>query len=309
MTNSINNFSIIIPSYNSINTIKYTVESIQQQNPALIREVIVVDSSENDDVRNYIKSLKDKKFKIIKPGVRIMPAIQRNRGAEKAAGNILLFLDSDVILHERYLDVLLTSYKEDKKIGGGGIVLPDFQKRNKIAIAQYYLQLNEFIPCGQSRIKKCIPGCNIYCEKELFFKAGGFSEMRASEDTQFCFSANKIHDIWFIPEAKIAHIFREDSISFTTNQKMLGKYIAQNKNLPFFINNFGMIRILLPLIFLMKFCLISSRLIKAGGGHFRELLRSFNLFAKGLYYWSCGFLDGIRNVNLSKNVKSYNESF
>jgi len=305
MKSSINIFSIIIPSYNSINTIKHTIESIKQQDPGLIHEVIVVDSSESDDVRNYIKSLKQTKFTIIKSGIRVIPAIQRNIGAEKATGNILLFLDSDVILNEGYLDILLDSYIAGKKIGGGGIILPYFQKNSKIAIAQYYLQLNEFIPYGRPRIKKCIPGCNIYCEKDLFFKAGSFPEIRASEDTQFCYNVNKLNDIWFIPDAKIAHIFREDVASFNKNQEMLGNYIGQNKKMLFFFNNFKMLYLFLPVIFIMKLCLIFWRLIKSGWVHFFELIKAFSFFSQGLYYWSSGFLTGIymNYTNLRNSFK------
>ncbi|HRX48983.1 MAG TPA: glycosyltransferase family 2 protein [Spirochaetota bacterium] len=296
MKRTTNIFSIIIPSYNSINTIKYTIDSIQQQNPELIHEVIIVDSSESNDVMDYITSLKNKKFKIIKSGIRVMPAIQRNIGAKKAKGKILLFIDSDVILLEGYLERIFKSYCEGKKTGGGAIVLPNFQRNIKIAIAQYYLQLNEFLPYGKDRKKRCIPGCNIYCDNKTFFKAGCFPIIRASEDTQFCYNVNKISEVWFIPKAKIAHIFREDTESFKNNQKMLGYYIGLNKNAKhIFIYRTSLLKLLIPIIITMKLMIISYRLFLAGCTHLNKTIKNSPLIFKGHYYWTLGFIEGYQS--------------
>ncbi|HOP65053.1 MAG TPA: glycosyltransferase [Spirochaetota bacterium] len=287
--------SVIIPSFNSIKTIKRTVESILNQDMKLLKEIIVVDSSETGESRNYLKSLDNKLIKIIKPGVRIMPAIQRNIGAENSSGKLLLFLDSDVILQNNYFSEIHSAYKEGIMIGGGAVILPDFQKNIKTAVAQYYLQLNEYIPAGERRKKSCIPGCNIFCDRKMFFEAGGFPDIRAYEDTQFCHNVNKISDIWFIPEARIAHIFREDRESFYDNQELIGFHIGSNRVLPYgfiFKNSFN--RFLLPVILALKLFLISSRLAKSGQGHFRKLLSSSWLVIAGLYYWSGGFLKGLR---------------
>ena len=251
------------------------------QNTDLIREIIIVDSSTDDNVIYYLKSLNNKLIKIIKPGVKVIPGIQRNIGAKEAKGKILLFLDSDIILIDNYLELIHKSYIEGMMVGGGAIVLPEFQKKNKIAIAQYYLQLNEYIPSGKLRKKNCIPGCNIYCDNNIFFKAGCFPEIRAYEDTQFCNNVNTLANIWFIPEAKIAHIFRDDSKSFIVNQELLGNYIGRNKTTRLdFITKTPLLNFMLPVILLMKLVLISSRLINAGSLYFIEFLKTLNLIIK-----------------------------
>ena len=85
--------SIIIPTYNSANTIAETIASVQQQS-ITDYEIIVIDDGSQDNTIDVVKS-------IIEPRLKLFPyqnggvAIARNRGIDRATGEYIAFLDAD----------------------------------------------------------------------------------------------------------------------------------------------------------------------------------------------------------------------
>ncbi len=292
-----NQVSVIIPSYNSLVTIGRTLDALFAQTELnAVCEIFVVDSSD-DGITKKILAQYEKSFdvlKIIHPGIRVMPAIGRNIGAQEAEGDILVFLDSDAYPAEDWMATILDAFSCGYKAGGGSYLLPPFQQKKAIAKAQWYLQFNEFLPTGTIRVKKFFPACNLFCEKELFMRVGGFPEMRASEDVLFGFKVSDIEKMWFIPEARVYHIFREEIKAFQRNQELLGKHIIkyrrQRSKSPMYR---GLIPVLLlPAFLLVKCLLISRRIANAGFKYFVDLLRSLPLFLYGLLFWAVGFYKG-----------------
>jgi glycosyltransferase involved in cell wall biosynthesis len=285
--------SVVIPSYNSYKTITYTLDSLLRQKGNYIKEIIVVDSSDNPEMKNIIKKYSSR-IKFINAGIRVMPALGRNLGASHAKGKILAFLDSDAIAVEDWAEKIFLSYQKGYKAGGGGVELPEFQRNNSIAAAQYYLQLNEFIPAGQERVKSILPGVNIFCERKIFNKAGGFPEVRASEDTLFGLAVSKHTQYWFVPGITVAHIFREDLKGFLNNQEMLGKYIILYRKQYYSSMMYrGIIPVLLfPGIILFKVGRMIWRISVSRHGELFRFLKVLPLFMKGMFYWSKGFIQG-----------------
>jgi len=150
-----------------------------------INEIIIVDSSDDGVTKDILNRLENDKIIIIYSGKRIIPAIQRNLGAKKATGEVLLFIDSDAYSAFDWTEKILEAYESGHAAGGGSYRLPEFQSKNNIAKVQYYLQLNEFIDRVEKRFKKILPSCNFFCDKKLFLELGGFPEIRATEDCLF----------------------------------------------------------------------------------------------------------------------------
>lgn len=285
--------SVIIPSYNSQKTIPYTLDSLLRQKGDYLKEIIVVDSSDNPEMKGIIKKYSSK-VKFINAGTRVMPAIGRNTGARRARGDILAFLDSDAIAVDDWAEKIVSSYKRGYKAGGGGVELPDFQRNNPIAAAQYYLQLNEFIPAGGDRVKSILPGVNIFCDRDLFNIVGGFPEVRASEDTLFGLAVSRHTQYWFVPGITVAHIFREDMGGFLNNQELLGKYIIvyRRRHYSGFMYKGIIPVILFPGIILLKTGRMIWRITVSRRGELQRFLKVLPLFMKGMYYWSRGFIKG-----------------
>jgi glycosyltransferase involved in cell wall biosynthesis len=287
--------SVIIPSYNSSKTLLHTIEGIINQQNIDGYEVIVVDSSDDGSMESIIhKYSLSRIIKFIRSEKRLSPSEGRNLGASHSSGNLLVFIDSDVVPSSIFLHKIKEAYESGYMAGGGGVEIPDFQRGKAIALAQYYLQFNEFLPVGENRVKMFIPSCNFFCERKLFYDAGGFPDLRASEDVMLGININRIEKVWFVPEITVSHIFRENWRSFISNQKLLGKYVAiyrkkesksfsQTGIFPFF---------LAPMFFIIKCCRIMPRVLKAGLNHVVLFFISLPLFLIGLSYWTIGFVQG-----------------
>lgn len=288
--------SIIIPSYNSMRTILHTLESIKKQKSPHVREVLVVDSSDAPEMKDVIRKYRSNTVRFINAGVRVKPALGRNIGAEKAKGKILLFLDSDVILETNYIDHIIDAYRQGMLAGCGAIDVPDFQQAINIVLAQYYLQVSEYIPMGETRRQPILAGCNLYCDRGVFAKAGGFPDIRASEDVLLGQNINKITATWFIPGAVVRHIFREDASGYFANQKLLGTYVGilRSSQSASFIYKGVMPLLLMPLFFAYKHFLIIKRVLAAGRRHSLRLLKTLPMVSLGVWYWTLGMAQGAR---------------
>jgi len=288
--------SFIIPSYNSHKTIIKTLESIYQQKTFdCISEIIVVDSSDDTETRKNINDDKYKsKLKAILLDQKTSPALGRNMGAKEALGKLLFFIDSDVYLDETWLENIIKAYEGGCKAGGGSVSIPDFQSNNNLALAQLYLQFNEFLQVGELRPISMVPACNMFVEKELFDQVGGFPDIRASEDVLLSLNIGKLTKLWFVPKAKCFHIFRESFQSYYNNQIILGKYIIiyRRKMYPKWYYKGLWPVVLLPVFVIVKVTRIKLRIYKAGWQHYKKFVVSSPLFFLGLFYWSKGFIQG-----------------
>lgn len=120
--------SIVIPTYNSRDSLRLTLKSIERQKlhkkQRKLIEVIVVDDGSEDDTEYMIKTenfnLNLRYFKQNNLG----RAHARNLGVSIAHGNVLVFLDSDVILESHFLNehiarhhflenIVLVSFKQN----------------------------------------------------------------------------------------------------------------------------------------------------------------------------------------------------
>lgn len=284
--------SIIIPAFNSTHTLKHTLPSILAQKGHFIKDIIVVDSSDDGMMPEFIKQYESDGITFINSGIKVMPAVQRNIGAKIARGDVLLFLDADVILNTDYVEKIVSSYKSGYLSGFGSVSVPSFQKYKLIPLTQYYIQLNEYIPFGENRVKLFVCGCNNYCEKKIFEQIGGYPEVRASEDVLYGYNISKYTQICFIPDATVAHIFRENWKGFADNQKLLGKYVARYRKNN--MNNSLIFKGILPLILFPAFLAIklfrmTPRILRSGRIHIIRFIIIFPLFFIGLIYWNIGF--------------------
>jgi len=287
--------SIIIPAFNSTQTLNRTLPSIIAQDWSLIEEVVVVDSSDDERMGALIGKYEIKGIRFINAGKRVMPAIQRNIGARASSGELIVFLDSDVILSAGYITKIAEYYRAGHMSGFGAVEVPSFQAKKILPLAQYFLQLNEYLPRGKARIMPFVSGCNNFCARRIFEAAGGFPEVRASEDVLFGINIRKLTEIWFFPDACVAHIFREEWPGFKKNQEMLGKYVAKYRKK---VSSSLVFRgpapfILYPVFLGVKLIKMIPRILAAGPRTAFHLLRVLPVFLIGLCYWTNGFVKEI----------------
>jgi glycosyltransferase involved in cell wall biosynthesis len=290
--------SVVIPSYNSVDTITRTLESLLKQEKGSPVEIIVVDSSDDGSTPQALEDIRRKardsatEIRIIRVDRKTMPAIARNVGANHARGHLLAFIDADAYAAPDWIDRIRAARAQDLRVGGGSVRLPPEQRWRMIALAQYFLQFNEFLDRGPRRVKSFVASVNLFCDKELFDALGGFPEIRASEDVSFGFRARQQAPVWFDPAICVHHVFRENLGAYLRNQHMLGTYtlIFLRQTGPRAL--YGGIRpaLLLPAFVLLKCSRIVFRVLATFDlAKIAGFLYSLALFVPGLTYWCIGF--------------------
>lgn len=90
--------SIILPTYNSLNTIKRCLKSVFQQNSEYTIQLIIIDDDSNDGTKEFIKNIKlenQAQIKIIENKKNMGVGYCRQKGIDQSNGNYVAFIDSD----------------------------------------------------------------------------------------------------------------------------------------------------------------------------------------------------------------------
>lgn len=111
--------SVCIVTYNRAATIDLCLRSIENQVTPL-DEIIVVDSSDNDDTRRILQQRKIIYKHIEK---RLYQPQARNLSLSIAKGNVIAFVDDDVICSSAWLKNIIKGYSYDNVVGVGGPVI------------------------------------------------------------------------------------------------------------------------------------------------------------------------------------------
>ncbi|MDO5835899.1 MAG: glycosyltransferase family protein [Methanobacterium sp.] len=164
--------SIIIPTFNEENYLPHLLESIKRQDFSDY-EVIVADAGSEDSTRDIAREWG---CKVVEGG---LPAVGRNRGAEAACGEHLLFLDSDVILTRDYLELCLDEFqKRDLGIAITQIAPLSDSFLNKIThdLANFFMKRVENIKPHGAGCYGIITTRKRHCEVEGFDEDLDFGE-------------------------------------------------------------------------------------------------------------------------------------
>lgn len=99
MTSSANgcSISVIMPAYNASDYLRQSLPPLAAMlRNGEIAELIVVDDTSSDDTRTVAEQLG---AQVMPSGGRLGPGAARNVAARQAAGNVLWFVDADVVVH------------------------------------------------------------------------------------------------------------------------------------------------------------------------------------------------------------------
>lgn len=129
-----NKISVIIPTKDRTQDIVRCLESIaiQTMSPD---EVIIVDSSDTDELKSALDSFENLNIKYVHIEVakkfKGSQQIAMNVGLDNSNGDILIFLDDDVILDKEYIKNIVRVFENDAegKVGGvtGEVVMEERQ--------------------------------------------------------------------------------------------------------------------------------------------------------------------------------------
>lgn len=175
--------SIIIPTYNEEEYLPNLLESIKRQDFNDL-EVIVADSHSTDKTVEIAHSYD---CKVVTGG---LPAVGRNNGARIASGELLLFLDSDCVLTNNYLEQAI----EEFELHNLGIAITQIVPLEKGFINELSHEFANYLTKKISLIKPHGAGCyGILTYKSLHEEVDGFDEsIDFGEDTDYIERVAKI---------------------------------------------------------------------------------------------------------------------
>lgn len=211
--------SIIIPSYKSRKTICLCLDRLIDQKSRLKYEVIVVDSTPDDSVRGIMKKYQKNTSWIFLKN-KTNPGIARNIGVEKAKASFLIFLDSDVIVRNNFIDGMYSYYNNGHDIFLASIIP---YRRSLMSKLEWFFEFSHYKPRFKEEIRWCLPSYSLGVSKKIFDKVQ-FRDIETSEDVDFTVRAKKLgYKLHFNPKICVKHIFRGKFLKILKKAKSFGE--------------------------------------------------------------------------------------
>lgn len=211
-------YSIIVPVFNRPDEVDELLGSLLTQTEKDFEVVIVEDGSHKPCkvvCSKYENKLNLHYYYKDNSG----PGQSRNYGAERANGEYLIILDSDVVLPKDYLHAISEELnrKAADAFGGPDAAHDSFTNTQKaISYSMTSFFTTGGIRGGKKKLDKFYPrSFNMGIRRDVYLELGGFSKMRFGEDIDFSiriFKANK-HCRLF-PKAWVWHKRRTDFKKF-----------------------------------------------------------------------------------------------
>ena len=217
--------SVVIPAYNAENTISQAVaQSLAQAKGPMEVEVVVVDDGSIDDTAMVAESAGAKVIRQENAG----PAAARNRGWERATGQVICFTDSDCIPAAGWLENLLDGFT-GRQVGAVA---------GSYAIANTNSWLAQWVHQEISERHKRMPSVvrafgsyNVAIPRYVLQATGGFDadyRQASGEDNDLSYRISRMGwRIAFRPQAKVAHYHPERVWQYLMEQYRHGFWRAK----------------------------------------------------------------------------------
>ena len=213
-------YSIIVPVYNRPDEVDELLESLSNQTLKDFEVIIVEDGSVKpckDVCDKYAGILALHYYATENSG----PGQSRNYGAERANGEWLIVLDSDVVLPQGYLaavDSAISHQTSDfAAFGGPDAAHPSFtpvQKAISYSMTSFFTTGG--IRGGKAKLDKFYPrSFNMGIRRDVYLELGGFTKMRFGEDIDFSYRIVEAgYRPQLFPDAWVWHKRRTDFRKF-----------------------------------------------------------------------------------------------
>lgn len=199
--------SVIIPTLQEEKYIEKTLSNLIKVTPKI--EIVVVDGGSTDRTVQIAKLFTDKVFQIGERGI----SKAKNYGAKRAKGEILVFLDADVIVPNGFLEKVLETFENPSVVGATCHNMP---VRPKPLEFVYFFLFNlvtrvSITVLPKTRFKYGSRGEFMAVRKSEFFRVGGFNEkMACLED----------YDLTFRLSGRGKFVFIEDLIVYESMRRV-----------------------------------------------------------------------------------------
>jgi len=249
--------SIIIPTYNRPFELRNCIKSLLDQTIKPFEIIIVDDGSLSEfpfEKECTDAGIQYRYLKKHKPGL----TASRNEGIKLATGDIIFFLDDDVVLFPDYIEEILKIYRSDKEglIGGvGGFIANRRPVKFSHCLRRIFdifflvsgFNEGEVLPSGfttnfgikiipSKKIREVdfLHGCAMSFRKEIFvdfsFDTDRYQNYGLGEDQDFSYRVSRKYKLFINPKATLLHL---ESPQMRPDKKNMGRMFVLNRYLFF----------------------------------------------------------------------------
>lgn len=211
-------YSFVVPVFNRPDEVNELLGSLTRQSVRCFEVIIVEDGSTitcQKECSHYSGQLNMRYYS--KPNTG--PGQTRNYGVERARGEWVIVVDSDVVLPDGYLKAVDTALSKETidAFGGPDSAHPSFTPTQKaISYSMTSFFTTGGIRGGRRKLDKFYPrSYNMGIRRDVYLRLGGFSEMRFGEDIDFSIRLFKAGcKVRLLPKAWVWHKRRTDFRKF-----------------------------------------------------------------------------------------------
>jgi glycosyltransferase involved in cell wall biosynthesis len=183
--------SVIIPTLQEGNYIAKILSRLRKVKPPI--EIIVVDGGSSDKTVEIARRFTDKVYSIKKRGI----SIGRNHGVKYANGDILVFLDTDVIFPLDFVEKTKKAFEDTIVVGATCNIMPN-PSQSRLDATIFFYHYNVLVRT-LNKIKPHSRGEFFAVRKSAFLRAEGFDEnMPCLEDHDLANRLSKLGKFVFI---------------------------------------------------------------------------------------------------------------
>jgi glycosyltransferase involved in cell wall biosynthesis len=299
--------SVIIPSYNSAQTIVECLRSVCSQETTVDYEVIVADSS--DDETPALIAAHFPQVSLIRFEQRTDAGSARNAAIRQARGEILLFTDADCIVPPDWVERMISARQIHAYSVLGGSVL-NGNPESAISSALYVKEFSEYLPNMRGGVVHTLPTCNLSYHREVFEQFGGYDgRYFPQEDYLFHWLLGKAGvQIYFDPEISVRHVHRQQMRAYLRHCYRFGVVTSQVLKVTdypghFFVQRPYLAPFFIPFLPYNKFILTCWRVFRVSPGLLFRHLLELPLVMVGLLVWQVGFTVGVYSTAPTETVE------
>jgi glycosyltransferase involved in cell wall biosynthesis len=215
--------TVIIPTYGRPDYLRDAVESVQKQSLRVTDyEIVIVDNGPNAEAKPMVDELnkrgRNEVRYIREPRIGLHNA--RHAGARRARGEVLVYIDDDVISPPQWLKALVHPFQDPQVACAGGKTVPKWEAEPPAWLNQFpdiYLSLLDL----GNRVQELkwpagVYGCNMAVRRSALYEVGGFHPDGFGDRRLIWYRGDgetglhkKIYDagykVMYIPEAWLYH--------------------------------------------------------------------------------------------------------
>lgn len=217
-TSQLIKYSFVVPVFNRPDEVDELLQSLTRQTVKTF-EVIIVEDGSTVTCKDVCSRYADRLELHYHAKPNSGPGQSRNYGVERAWGEWVIVLDSDVVLPDEYLQAVETALATEQTdaFGGPDSSHPSFTDTQKaISYSMTSFFTTGGIRGGKKKLDKFYPrSYNMGIRRSVYQKLGGFSRMRFGEDIDFSIRLFKAGcHVRLFPEAWVWHKRRTDFRKF-----------------------------------------------------------------------------------------------